>query len=116
MRVVAALGGNALLERGEKPDADIQESHIQQAAEALVPLARAHDLNRRVDERVNRFRLHQERRHWKSLAGGLGMAVLVPVLFFVARANQAPHEMQAPEVLFHLLGRPLGISGAQAGH
>ena len=44
MRVVAALGGNALLERGEKPDADIQESHIQQAVQALAPLARAHDL------------------------------------------------------------------------
>jgi carbamate kinase len=44
MRVVAALGGNALLERGEKPDADIQESHIQQAAQALAPIARAHDL------------------------------------------------------------------------
>jgi carbamate kinase len=44
MRVVAALGGNALLERGEKPDADIQESHVQQAADALAPLARAQDL------------------------------------------------------------------------
>jgi carbamate kinase len=44
LRVVAALGGNALLERGEKPDADIQESHVQQAVEALAPLARAHDL------------------------------------------------------------------------
>jgi carbamate kinase len=44
MRVVAALGGNALLERGEKPDADIQESHVQRAVAALTPLARAHDL------------------------------------------------------------------------
>jgi carbamate kinase len=44
VRVVAALGGNALLERGEKPDAVIQESHIQQAVAALAPLARAHDL------------------------------------------------------------------------
>lgn len=44
MRVVAALGGNALLERGEKPDADIQEAHVQQAAQALAPIARAHDL------------------------------------------------------------------------
>ncbi|WP_460350350.1 carbamate kinase [Actinoallomurus acanthiterrae] len=42
--IVVALGGNALLERGEKPDADIQESHIQRAVEALTPLARAHDL------------------------------------------------------------------------
>ena len=44
MRVVAALGGNALLERGEKPDEDIQEHHVQQAAGALAPLARSHDL------------------------------------------------------------------------
>jgi carbamate kinase len=44
MRVVAALGGNALLERGEKPDEDIQEHHVEQAAGALAPLARAHDL------------------------------------------------------------------------
>jgi carbamate kinase len=44
VRIVAALGGNALLERGEKPDEDIQEHHVQQAAGALAPLARAHDL------------------------------------------------------------------------
>jgi carbamate kinase len=44
MRIVAALGGNALLQRGEKPDADIQEHHVRQAAGALAPLARAHDL------------------------------------------------------------------------
>jgi len=44
VRVVAALGGNALLQRGEKPDADIQEHHIKQAVDALAPLARAHDL------------------------------------------------------------------------
>jgi carbamate kinase len=44
VRVVAALGGNALLERGEKPDEDIQEHHVKQAADALAPLARSHDL------------------------------------------------------------------------
>jgi carbamate kinase len=44
VRVVAALGGNALLQRGEKPDADIQEHHVEQAVDALAPLARAHDL------------------------------------------------------------------------
>ncbi len=44
MRVVAALGGNALLERGEKPDADIQEHHVQQAVAALAPVAKDHDL------------------------------------------------------------------------
>jgi carbamate kinase len=44
MRIVAALGGNALLERGEAPDSDIQESHVRRAAEALAPLGSDHDL------------------------------------------------------------------------
>jgi carbamate kinase len=44
VRVVAALGGNALLERGEKPDEDIQEHHVRQAVAALAPLAQAQDL------------------------------------------------------------------------
>ncbi|GAA5162220.1 carbamate kinase [Pseudonocardia eucalypti] len=44
MRIVAALGGNALLERGEPPEADVQERHVRRAAEALAPLALAHDL------------------------------------------------------------------------
>jgi len=34
VRVVAALGGNAPLQRGEKPDADIQEHHVEQAVDA----------------------------------------------------------------------------------
>jgi carbamate kinase len=44
MRLVVALGGNALLERGEKPDAEIQEHHIAQAVDALAPLCRDHDV------------------------------------------------------------------------
>jgi carbamate kinase len=44
MRIVAALGGNALLERGEQPDSDIQERHVRRAVAALAPLAREHDL------------------------------------------------------------------------
>jgi carbamate kinase len=44
VRVVGALGGNALLERGETPDASIQQHHILRAVEALAPLSRAHDL------------------------------------------------------------------------
>jgi len=44
MRIVAALGGNALLERGERPDSGIQEGHVIQAAHALGPLAREHEL------------------------------------------------------------------------
>jgi carbamate kinase len=44
MRIVAALGGNALLERGEAPDSDIQEAHVLKAAHALAALAEAHDL------------------------------------------------------------------------
>jgi len=44
MKIVAALGGNALLEPGEAPDSDIQEAHAARAVEALVPLARRHEL------------------------------------------------------------------------
>ena len=44
MRIVVALGGNALLERGEKPDAEIQEHHIAQAVDALAPLCHEHDV------------------------------------------------------------------------
>ena len=44
MRVVAALGGNALLERGELPEARVQEEHVLKAALALAPLAQAHEL------------------------------------------------------------------------
>jgi carbamate kinase len=44
MRIVAALGGNALLERGEPPEAGLQEAHVVTAVRALAPLAAAHDL------------------------------------------------------------------------
>lgn len=44
MRVVVALGGNALLERGESPDAVVQHRHVRRAAQALAPLAREHEL------------------------------------------------------------------------
>lgn len=44
MRIVAALGGNALLERGEPPDSDIQQAHVLKAAGALASLAASHDL------------------------------------------------------------------------
>ena len=43
VRIVAALGGNALLQRGEKADSDIQEPR-QRAVAALAPLARGHDM------------------------------------------------------------------------
>lgn len=44
MRIVVALGGNALLARGEKPDAGIQEHHVRAAVRGLLPLLRAHEL------------------------------------------------------------------------
>jgi len=44
VRVVVALGGNALLERREQPDAEIQEHHVRRAVGALAPLARRHEL------------------------------------------------------------------------
>ncbi len=44
MRIVAALGGNALLERGEKADSAVQEGHVNEAVAALAPLAGEHSL------------------------------------------------------------------------
>lgn len=44
MKIVAALGGNALLRRGEPPESAIQETHVVTAARALAPLATGHDL------------------------------------------------------------------------
>jgi carbamate kinase len=44
MRLVVALGGNALLRRGETPSAEVQQKHVVAAIESLAPLARDHDL------------------------------------------------------------------------
>ena len=44
MRIIAALGGNALLERGEPPESAIQEAHVVTAVRALAPLAADHDM------------------------------------------------------------------------
>lgn len=44
MRIVVALGGNALLHRGERPDAAVQQAHIDHVAAALAALAQEHEL------------------------------------------------------------------------
>src|SRR3954468_487870 len=44
MRIVIAVGGNALLERGQKPDAAVQKANAARAVEALAPLAEEHEL------------------------------------------------------------------------
>lgn len=44
MRIVAALGGNALLERGQKPDAEPQIENVRTAVDSLGKLADEHDL------------------------------------------------------------------------
>jgi len=44
MKVTAALGGNALRQRGEPADSGIQESHVARAAAALAPLLCDHQL------------------------------------------------------------------------
>ena len=44
MRVVVALGGNALLRRGERPTAAVQRKNVRIAAEALAPVASAHEV------------------------------------------------------------------------
>jgi len=44
MRIVVALGGNALLKRGEPMTAKVQRNNIRLAAQALAPLAGLHQL------------------------------------------------------------------------
>ncbi len=44
MRVVVALGGNALLKRGEPLTADVQRANVRAAAPALAAIAREHQL------------------------------------------------------------------------
>jgi carbamate kinase len=44
MRVVVALGGNALLKRGEPMTAEVQRSNIRQASPALAAVAEKHQL------------------------------------------------------------------------
>ena len=44
MRIVVALGGNALLKRGEPMTHDVQRANIRVAAQALAPVARQHQL------------------------------------------------------------------------
>jgi carbamate kinase len=44
MRVVVALGGNALLKRGEVMTAEAQRANIRTAAKAMAPVAQEHEL------------------------------------------------------------------------
>ncbi len=44
MKIVVALGGNALLRRGEPISAEVQRGHVRDAAASLVSVARDHTL------------------------------------------------------------------------
>jgi carbamate kinase len=44
MRLVIAVGGNALLERGQRPDAAVQRANAVRAVQALAPLAAEHEV------------------------------------------------------------------------
>jgi carbamate kinase len=44
MRIVVALGGNALLKRGQPMTAEVQRANVRVAAEAIAPLAQAHQI------------------------------------------------------------------------
>jgi carbamate kinase len=44
VRILVALGGNALLKRGEPMTADVQRANVRTAARALAPVARRHQL------------------------------------------------------------------------
>ncbi|MET7481682.1 carbamate kinase [Streptomyces sp. NPDC005538] len=44
MRIVVALGGNALLRRGDRPDAAVQQANVDRVVTALAGLAHDHEL------------------------------------------------------------------------
>jgi carbamate kinase len=44
MKIVVALGGNALLQRGEAPTAEVQRAHAGDAMAAVAELAQEHDV------------------------------------------------------------------------
>src|SRR6185436_5195835 len=44
MRVVVALGGNALLQRGQPMTAEMQRDNVRVAAQQLAPVAAEHEL------------------------------------------------------------------------
>lgn len=44
MRIVIALGGNALLHRGQRPDPGLERANVVRVATAIAPLAHEHDL------------------------------------------------------------------------
>jgi carbamate kinase len=44
LRIVAALGGNALLRRGEPLEADLQRANVKRAVEAVAAAAEGHEL------------------------------------------------------------------------
>src|SRR5829696_3265809 len=44
MRVLVALGGNALLKRGEPMTVDVQRENVRTAARALAPVAASHQV------------------------------------------------------------------------
>lgn len=44
MRIVVALGGNALLKRGQPMTAEVQRANVRIAAAAIAPLAQAHQV------------------------------------------------------------------------
>ncbi len=44
MRIVVALGGNALLRRGDLMTTEVQRKNVAIAAEAIAPLTAEHDI------------------------------------------------------------------------
>lgn len=57
--VVVALGGNALLRRGEPLEADIQRKNIATAAKTIARIAEDYNVVLKAD--VQRFQLARER-------------------------------------------------------
>jgi hypothetical protein len=55
MRIVIALGGNALLRRGEPMTTEAQRKNIRIAAQAIAPLAAGHSIMSAMSSRPDRW-------------------------------------------------------------
>lgn len=135
-RVVVALGGNALLQRGQPLTAQLQRRNVEVAAEALAPLARTHDLviTHGNGPQVGLLALQNEGESGVVAAGGYPLDVLdaetegmIGYLVEQELRNQLPHgrewatlltqiEVDREDPAFLQPGKPIGpvYSAAEA--
>ena len=83
MRIVVALGGNALLKRGEPMTAEVQRANIRVAAKALAPVVTAESARVRSKHAapgVIEIELESARIRVRGIVDGLALRTVLEVL------------------------------------